>query len=139
MTFTVQQELADRMVARPGGSDYGPVSVLVSLLASLTLGSALPASAFWPAPKVTGRIVRIDFDQAAAQRVVDLDLLTAVLALSFGQRRKQIGSIVRRKDSPFPPDALAAALAAAGIDPTLRPEQVTPEAFAALAAALDNP
>lgn len=136
MTFTVQNELAERLAAAPGGGAYGPVSVLVALLGKIVPGPAVPASAFWPRPKVASRIMRIDFDDQAAMQVADIDVLTALLALAFGQRRKQIGSIVRRKDAAFPAEAISAALGAVEVDTALRPEQIDPETFAAIAARL---
>jgi 16S rRNA (adenine1518-N6/adenine1519-N6)-dimethyltransferase len=136
LTFTVQRELADRLAASPGGSDYGPVSVLVALLGRLKLGSVLPASAFWPSPKVASRMVRIDFDLQAAATLRDINTLRRLLALAFGQRRKQIGSILRRTPAIFAAQALAAALTLAQIDLTLRPQAITPSQYLAAANAL---
>ncbi len=136
LTFTVQREVADRLAADPGGSDYGPVSVLVALLGRLRLGSVLPALAFWPAPKVESRMVRIDFDLQAAAALQDVDTLRRLLVLAFGQRRKQIGSILRRKPATFAAQDLILALAAAGIDPSLRPQAITPPQYLAAANAL---
>jgi len=132
MTFTVQKELAERLAASPGRSDYGPVSVLTALLGEIRLGASIPSSGFYPRPKVNSRIVRIDFDPQHALQVPNIDTLNALLHLSFNQRRKQIGSIFRKRQSVFDPEALSAALSSANVDPTLRPEQITPEAFAAL-------
>lgn len=137
LTFTVQREVADRLSAEPGSRDYGPVSVLVALLGRLRLGGNLPAEAFWPAPNVASRTVRIDFDPAAAGALKNLETLRGLLALAFSQRRKQIGSIVRRKPATFPADALAAALVSAGIDRALRPEAVTAAQYLAAANALE--
>jgi 16S rRNA (adenine1518-N6/adenine1519-N6)-dimethyltransferase len=136
LTFTVQREVAERLAAPPGGRDYGPVSVLVALLGRLKLGNALPAQAFWPAPKVASRMVRIDFDLQAAAALRNVETLRAFLALAFGQRRKQIGSIVRRKPAVFEAQALASALAAAEITPSLRPQNVAPPQYLAAANAL---
>ncbi len=133
MTFTVQQEVAQRLTAEPGGGSYGPVSVLCGLLGRLTPGPVIPATAYWPRPKVTGRILRINFDPQAAGKVADIDTLTRVLALAFSQRRKQIRSILKRKGSPFSPAALTEAFQTAGIDPTLRAQDVTPQQFLAMA------
>ena len=130
LTFTVQKEVADRLAAGPGSKDYGPVSVLVSLLGKLELGPLVPATAFWPAPKVASRIVRIDWDPIAASRVDDLDDLTSLVQMAFGKRRKQIGAIFRATDRA---DTLLAAMAAAGVDPTSRPEQISPEQFLTMA------
>jgi 16S rRNA (adenine1518-N6/adenine1519-N6)-dimethyltransferase len=136
LTFTVQREVADRLAAPPGGRDYGPVSVLVALLGRVRLGNALPALAFWPAPKVASRMVRIDLDLQAAAALKNVETLRALLALAFAQRRKQIGSIVRRKPAVFEARALASAIAAAKITPTLRPQNVTPPQYLAAANAL---
>jgi 16S rRNA (adenine1518-N6/adenine1519-N6)-dimethyltransferase len=96
----------------------------------------IPATAFWPRPNVESRILRIDFDAAAAGRVADAAVLTSGLSLAFGQRRKQIGSILKRKDAPFPSERLADALGVAGIARTLRAEQVPPPQYLKLANAL---
>ncbi len=143
LTFTAQQEVADRLAAGPGGRPYGPVSVLTAAVARLTTGRAVPASAFWPRPKVATRMLRIDFDADRAGQLADVGTLQRLLALAFAQRRKQIGSILHRKPptgrraSPaFSPAALEAALAAGGIDPTARPQQIAPEQYVAAANAL---
>jgi len=136
MTFTVQREVARRMRAGPGGGEYGPISVLVALMGKVTVGSAIPASAFWPAPKVASRALRIDFERPAAGMVKDVAVLAAVVSLAFGQRRKQIGSILKRPNGSFSPSALRSALDAAGIDPTKRAERIAPEQFRLLANAL---
>ena len=135
LTFTVQKEVSDRLAADPGSKDYGPVSVLISLLGKLELGPLVPATAFWPAPKIASRIVRIDWNPAAAERVADLDAVTGLVQLAFGKRRKQMGAIVRAIGDADRADSLVAAMAAAGVDPTSRPEQVTPEQFLAMATA----
>jgi 16S rRNA (adenine1518-N6/adenine1519-N6)-dimethyltransferase len=136
MTFTVQQEVADRITAGPGGGAYGPISVLTRLLADVQVGPALPPSAFWPRPRVSSRILRLDFLPERAVQLRSGDALMAALALAFGQRRKQIRSILRRKGAPFAAEALAGALSAAHVEPTCRAEQVTPEQYLVMANAL---
>ena len=133
LTFTVQREVADRLTAGPGGGEYGPASVFVALLGRVTPGPELPPEAFWPRPKVTSRMLRIDFDIEAAKKIADMGVLRESLDLAFSQRRKQIGSIRRRRDAGFDAAVLDAALAAAGIDPTARPEQVPPGQWLKLA------
>jgi len=136
LTFTIQRELAERLAARPGSGDYGPLSVLVALLGRIKVGATVPATAFWPRPKVQSRIVRIDFASDCAGRIADAETLEAALALSFGQRRKQIGSVTKRKLPAFAGQTFAAALRVAGIDRTSRAEDVAPEQFLALANSL---
>lgn len=133
LTFTVQAEVADRLAARPGSASYGPVSVLVGALGRVELGPVLGPQAFWPRPKVSSRMMRIDFDAGSACDLADADVLRRLVAAAFTQRRKQLTSLLKRKDAPFPPDALRTAMGRAGLDPTLRAENVSPAQFAAMA------
>ena len=109
------------------------MSVVASLLGEVSMGPAIPGSAFWPKPKVASRIMRIDFDASAAKQVPDLPLAQELLALSFGQRRKQIGSIFHKGGRGLDPKVLTEALAAAGVPPDARPQRVTPGQFADMA------
>ena len=136
LTFTVQKEVADRFASGPGSATYGPVSVLVALLGRLRKGATLPASAFWPRPKVASRMIRIDFDASWAARIADIDILRGVLATLFMHRRKQIGWTVRRGSGGHTPGQWASALAAGGIDHRLRPQDVPPDQYLAMANAL---
>ncbi len=133
LTFTVQRELADRLVADMGSSDYGPVSVLVSLLARSTPGRILPPQAFWPPPKVHSQMVRLDFDETLAEQVKDLPTLSALLGATFQHRRKKISTAGKRRDCPFDEQRFLAGLGTCEIDPDSRPEQVSPEQFRRLA------
>jgi len=137
LTFTVQKEVAERIAAAPGSSAYGPISILASLLGGARLGAVLPATAFWPRPEVASQVVRVDFDAAAAATIANIDALQGIISLAFAQRRKQIGSIFRRAPSSCNAPALGKALDTAGVDPHSRAEQIPPEAFAAIAAAME--
>ena len=139
LTFTIQRELAERLTAGVGAEHYGPVAVVSALLATATPGRMVPPSAFWPRPKVDSRMLRLDFDPAAAELLAEARTLSAVLAATFGQRRKRIAAAARRRDLPFEAKAFLAALDAAGIDSGARPEQVPPQAFRELANTLAGP
>lgn len=136
LTFTIQRELAQRLTAPPGGSDYGPARILVACLARATLGRVIAPGAFWPRPKVHSQIVRLDFDPSAAAALADAKTLSAVLAATFNQRRKKIAATARLKGLPFAPERFLAGLERAGIDPDARPQQVPAPAFRDLANAL---
>lgn len=138
LTFTVQKELADRLTAGPGGGDYGRVSVIAALLARAQAGRTMSPQAFWPRPKVHSQMLRLDFDAAAAAGVADAESLLTVLSATFGLRRKKIATAARSRDFPYPRGRFLAALASAGIDPALRPQQVDPGQFRALANALSG-
>jgi 16S rRNA (adenine1518-N6/adenine1519-N6)-dimethyltransferase len=133
MTFTVQREVAERICAPPGGEAYGPVSVLTALLASVCPGPILPPTAFWPRPKVDSQVLRVDVEEDKARRIGDVEVLRRVVSQAFGQRRKMIRSAGRRKGALLPAAAFDSALGEAGIDPTLRPQQIDPVGYARLA------
>jgi len=132
MTLMFQKEVAERIVASPGSSDYGRLSVLVQWRCAAALVAAVPARAFTPAPKVDSAVVRLqpyprpqfDCDRA------DLERVTAV---AFGQRRKML----RRSLSGLGVDP-ARLLEATGIEPTLRAESLTVADFARLARCLST-
>lgn len=136
LTFTVQREVADRLTAGPGSGAYGPISIMAGLLGRLTAGPIIPASAFWPTPKVGSRAIRIDIGFETGAQVADIEVLRAVVALAFSQRRKQIGSILKRVDTGFDRKRLADAMSSAGVDPVQRAQDISPEQFRVLANAL---
>ncbi len=138
LTFTIQQELADRLTSGPGSKVYGPVSVITALLSRTETGRAAPPEAFWPRPKVDSRMIRLDFDVNLAGRLLDVDVLSAVLSATFGHRRKMISAVVKQKPPPFPPERFLSALSEVGIDPSVRPEQVSPQEFLTVANALSD-
>lgn len=123
----VQVEVARRLVARPGDDAYGLPSVVVGLHGSASLAFTVPPQVFLPPPKVGSAVVRIDRRPASerAERAIEL------AAAGFGQRRKML----RRSLTAVLEDP-AAALGAAGIDPTLRAEDLAPSAWLDLAEAV---
>ncbi len=133
LTFTVQREVADRFAAAPNSDAYGPVSVIIALLGRLTAGAIVPPTAFWPPPKVSSRIVRIDYDAEKAEKVADVRRLQQVLTIAFAHRRKQLGSSGRTQDPTLPDGLFAASLEGAGIDPSRRAENIPPEDYLLLA------
>lgn len=128
LTFTVQEEVAQRLVTREG-RECGPVSIMVALLGRARLGSFVPKTAFWPAPKIDSRIVRIDFDETLASRIGNIDLLRRILDMAFTQRRKSILATSRARGAPVGHDPLAAALHSVGIDHAARADRIAPEDY----------
>jgi 16S rRNA (adenine1518-N6/adenine1519-N6)-dimethyltransferase len=126
LTLMFQEEVAQRIVAKPGDDAYGRLAVLAALRAKPQYGFGVPARAFTPPPKVDSAVVRLDPHPAPFEYVEALERVTAA---AFGQRRKMLrGSLKSLGDA-------SALLAAAGIDPQARPETIAPEAFAKLAEA----
>jgi 16S rRNA (adenine1518-N6/adenine1519-N6)-dimethyltransferase len=132
-TIMVQREVADRIVAGPGSKEYGVLSILLQLHADARRVLALPPGAFRPAPKVHSAVVRLEF-RPPAVAVDDEAAFTAMVRSMFTQRRKTLANALKPYADTIDRSA-AEALAAAGIDPTRRPETLTLPDLARLATA----
>ncbi len=131
----VQKEMADRIVAAPGGKDYGALSVMVQAYATATMVTRVSAGSFVPPPKVESAVVKIVTMPDGAPRVDvgEPRHFSAVVHAGFGQRRKTLRNALR---AAFDADAIDAALAATGIDGGRRAETLSVEEHAALARAI---
>jgi len=125
LTLMFQQEVAERIVARPGGGAYGRLAVLAQWRAEAKLAMKVHRSAFVPPPKVMSALVHIV--PAARPEGVSAATLERLTAAAFGQRRKML-----RRSLVSVPGALDA-LAALGIDPERRAETLSVADFVALA------
>ena len=121
MTLMFQAEVAHRIVAQPGDSEYGRLAVLAQLLAGPRIVLSLPARAFTPPPKVDSAVVRLvpRADRPADDLVVAVQ---AVTAAAFGQRRKMLRSSLKSLGG-------AALCDAVGVDPNARAETVPAAMF----------
>jgi 16S rRNA (adenine1518-N6/adenine1519-N6)-dimethyltransferase len=130
LTLMFQKEVAQRITASPGTEHYGRLSVLAQWRCTAKILFDVNRGAFVPPPSVTSSIVRLEPRDAplAPCNLPDLEKITAA---SFGQRRKML----RQSLKALGGEEL---LAKAGIDPTLRPEDLKIEQFAALARALST-
>ncbi len=128
LTLMFQKEVAERIVAKPGGKDYGRLSVLCQYRCDVKKLFDVNRSAFTPAPKVTSSIV-----QLIPRPAIDCDIkmLEKITASAFGQRRKMLRSSL--KTAFGNPDAVLGEL---GINPELRAEQLAVSDFVRLAKVL---
>lgn len=132
LVFTVQLEVARRIVAAPGSRDYGALSVWVQSFARPELAFTLSPHVFRPRPKVSSAVLIFAPVHDSPPPAVR-DGLFRVLALLFRQRRKQIGTVFRRSGW----HGWEKALERLNIDPELRPERLTPQQFIQLAKTLN--
>ncbi|MDB5799637.1 MAG: ksgA [Rhodocyclales bacterium] len=95
MTFMLQREVVQRMVAAPGEEAYGRLSVMLQYRYAMASLFDVPGSAFSPAPKVTSAIVYMRPLPAEALRCADSALLGKVVTAAFGQRRKTLRNTLR--------------------------------------------
>ena len=129
----VQREVGERFAATPGQEGYGAVSVRVAYRAAATIVRRVPASVFWPRPKVASVVVR--FDRLDAPPVdVDSGRLWRVVDAGFAERRKTMRNALRRLGLTLA-DA-DAVLASCGVAPSARAEELDLATFAAIGEAL---
>jgi len=131
----VQREVADRLAARPGGSEYGLLSATAQLYARVEKLFTLPPDAFSPPPKVQSSVVRLTIASRMENlRVPEQDFVN-FLKQSFGQKRKTLWNNLK---SQYQAKQLREALEKAGVKPTVRAEALSLEKTAALFRALST-
>ncbi len=135
IVIMVQKEVADRLAASAGGSDYGLLSATAQLYGRVEQLFTLPPSAFAPPPKVHSSVLRITIKpRLEALRVSEKEFI-AFLKLCFGQKRKTLWNNLKDR---YDGAKLKAALEKSGVKPTIRAEALPIERTAALFRALDD-
>ena len=135
VVFLVQKEVAERLGAKPGGAEYGALTVGVAAVARVERLFTVPAGAFQPRPAVDSAVVRItpfDLPPLADEQVGSFRRFVVGL---FGFRRKQLIRGIRELMG-LAPDRVAAILDQVGIIKETRPQELTPAQFLALYAAI---
>jgi 16S rRNA (adenine1518-N6/adenine1519-N6)-dimethyltransferase len=132
MHFMLQKEVVDRMVAEPGSKDFGRLSVMLQYHYHMERMFVVPPGAFNPPPKVDSAIVRMIPRATAAgalESAKDPELFGRVVTAAFSQRRKMLRNTLREFISE-------ADLAALGIVPTARAEDIAVADYVRLANSL---
>ncbi|MEX0278384.1 MAG: 16S rRNA (adenine(1518)-N(6)/adenine(1519)-N(6))-dimethyltransferase RsmA [Ruegeria sp.] len=127
LTLMFQREVAERIVAQPGSKAYGRLAILAQWRSDARIAMSLPPGAFTPPPKVSSAVVHLTA-LPEPRYPADASTLSRVVAAAFNQRRKMLRASLKG----VAPD-IEDRLVAAGIEPTERAEQVSLEAFCALA------
>ena len=94
MTVTIQNELADRITARPSTKDYGALSVWVQSQCRPRIVRVMPPSVFWPRPKVHSAIIHVQTDEKLRSRIPDIGFFHVFARSMFFHRRKFLRSVI---------------------------------------------
>jgi 16S rRNA (adenine1518-N6/adenine1519-N6)-dimethyltransferase len=135
IVFLVQKEVADRVTARPGTSEYGALSIGVQAVATAEPLFVVPAGAFQPRPRVDSAVLRLVRRDEPLIADAERESFRALVVGLFGFRRKQILRGVRELTG-WAAARVSQQLEEAEISPTVRPEVLTPETFVRLHRAL---
>ena len=128
--FLLQMEVGERLIAAPGGREYGALSIAAGLAARTTIERVVSPRAFWPRPKVDSAVVRMEFLPVAERLALPWRELRATVNAVFGSRRKILKNAM--KDLIRDGDA-AASLREIGLNPEERGENMSPDEFLGLA------
>ena len=133
-TLMVQREVADRIVAAPGGGDYGAMSAQVQLVADVERVLSLPPGAFRPPPKVHSAVVQLRFRSLRVD-VGSREVFERVVRGLFLQRRKTLANALKPVAASFGHSSVDVLLKA-GLDGGRRPETLSLEDIARLSQAV---
>jgi len=134
MYVTVQKEVAERMIAAPGSRDYGTLSIFLAATGDVKMIRTLKPTVFWPQPMVDSAMVSFVRAPDKVSRIEDMELFGEVVNLFMGHRRKMLKACTR-----FARDRLGRInnwpeiFQSCSVEPSVRPEQIRPEDYVALA------
>lgn len=117
LCFTVQAEVGDRITARPGCKDYGPLSIVSQLWCEIQTIARIPPQAFWPRPAVQSLMIRMDVRDRPLAKSVELAEFARLLRGVFDHRRKTL-----RAALGYVVDEPTRARIGSAFDATRRPE-----------------
>jgi 16S rRNA (adenine1518-N6/adenine1519-N6)-dimethyltransferase len=133
-TIMLQKEVADRLTAGPGRAAYGALAIQVARVADARTLFTLPPGAFRPPPRVTSAVVRLQFHPPAVD-VGDAGVFERIVRGAFLRRRKTLANALQPVAHSFG-RSVEDLVTRAGVDPRLRPEQLSLADFARLSRAV---
>jgi 16S rRNA (adenine1518-N6/adenine1519-N6)-dimethyltransferase len=127
MTLTIQKEVAQRIVGKPGTKDYGVLSIAVQYYGEPKLKFVIPKGAFRPVPKVDSAVIHIEMLDKPKVIVTDEKLFFRIVKTAFAQRRKTLSNSLKSVSKD-----IKEIMVNAKIDPNRRAETLSIEEFARL-------
>ncbi len=136
VVLTVQKEVAERFVAKPGTSDYSKITLLTNYFSEAEILHILPPDSFYPAPKVTSAVVRFTPLKQPPIECGNHKLLRQVIKAGFGQKRKMLRNNLSFLQHPL--SELDKVFREMNLDPQTRAERLSLQQFARLTDLLDG-
>lgn len=129
ITVMVQNEVAQRLAAPAGSSDYGAITAILGYYGTVRKLFKVSAGSFVPPPKVDSAVVRIDLYKECPYKIKDEKLFRNCIKAAFEMRRKTLENALSAKLGGFSKDDVASAIAASGFDAKIRGERLSTEDF----------
>lgn len=131
ITVMIQAEVASRLSAAPGSSDYGAITAVLGYYGKAGKLFTVPPGCFMPAPKVSSAVVRIDLYEEKPFRPQDEKLFFRTIHAAFGMRRKTLPNALGALGE-FTKEQLITAITDCGLSETVRGERLSTEDFCRL-------
>jgi 16S rRNA (adenine1518-N6/adenine1519-N6)-dimethyltransferase len=132
LVLMFQKEVARRLLATPGDSAYGSLSVATQYRAEASLVCSVPPGAFAPPPEVESAVVRLLPRPEPLLPPAQERTLEAIVRGGFSHRRKTFLNALSRSGRQIPAEGVAAALDAMGISPRARAEEISLDQYLTL-------
>jgi 16S rRNA (adenine1518-N6/adenine1519-N6)-dimethyltransferase len=132
-----QFEFANRLIASPGGKDYGAITILTHYHAAVSPLLEVSKNSFYPKPKVGSMVVVIDMQSPYSKRAEDEAVFKMVVKGAFAYRRKTVYNSLKGSLTSYGGDEISAALERSSIDSMRRAETINIDEFLRLASELE--
>ena len=125
VTVMIQKEVAERLVAKPGTGEYGPLSVLIQFYADVNYGFTVPPGAFKPRPRVDSAVVRLEWKPGVPRARAFTDFVQQ----AFSSRRKKLANNLLHMFGSLKRDDVLRRIEKSGIGMNARPEELSVDDF----------
>lgn len=132
----LQKEMAQRIIAGPGGKAYGRLSVRLQYCADVRKVADVRSNMFYPRPRVDSEVIEIRFRPPTGTTVADESLFSDVIRAAFGKRRKTLRNTLSKGDLGIDGEIVRKVFEETGIDGMRRAETLTVEEFVRLTNAI---
>ncbi len=132
ITVMVQNEVAQRLAAPAGSSDYGAITAVLGYYGTVKKLFKVSAGSFVPPPKVDSAVVRIDLYDKCPYDIKDIKLFKNCIKAAFEMRRKTLENALSAKLGSFTKEEVSSAIVSAGFDAKIRGEKLSTKDFASL-------
>ena len=132
ITVMVQNEVASRLVAKPGSSDYGAITAVLGYYGTTKKLFKVSAGCFIPTPKVDSAVIRIDLYDSPIYKISDEKVFRSLIKYAFEMRRKTLQNALSSKLKGYTKEEILNAIVSIGHDERVRGERLSTEDFAKL-------
>ena len=132
ITIMIQNEVASRLVAKPGSSDYGAITAVLGYYGEAKKLFKVSKGSFVPVPKVDSAVVRIDLYKEPRFKPKNEKLFRELIRAAFEMRRKTLQNAIAAKLGSFKKEDVLSAIREIGHDENVRGERLSTEDFVRL-------